>query len=1370
MFPIRLVKPAAFLVGFAIAFFITTSSQGSENMQWSGFDLSQEMHHETAALPSHDLPQHETHRAPGFLPEAEHPRRFHELQDHWVFRPIIHETQSPGVARDVELPMQWKEDRDYRAAWFLQNLNLTPQPGSRIIMAFEQVPNICVLFVNGREAGRHRGSFTPFEFDITDLVTAGPNAIAIYVHDEWAAVGQKEAWSMLGLSRFPTPGEDHPWKFPARGGISAPVTLEIRPEAYLNDVFITTSVRKKEMKVKYEVNNASQRVLRGRVQFQVREWPTGETVALPIPPQDVELPAGQISTFTVTVPWADAHLWSPEHPNLYVLESTLTCGEQTETIQSRFGFREFWIDGRRFILNGFPVRLRGESTFRGTFDRDFNREVMLDYKDVLGVNACRLSASITPRVVPQAADEAGLLLDCQSSVWSAMGRAYHAGGETFLDNARKEFAEWIRRDRNCPSIVIWDVENEMLRDDLNRIHRPWVMRLEDFVLEHDDTRPLNHAGAGWYDPKQQMAHLHMQEHYSKIMAMWNDKGTVPLVMGEFWVGGRGEERLPSAKEFSGESEFFEEEARMYEQAMLEMRRAGVWGIMPLTLRVTAFSDTVISPFFWQDRSKPMPPRGRRSPLVTSQLRHALQDMTIFFWNRSEAAVAGEEVLRELVICNDSESTKTLRAEWGLEGARLESLEVQLPAAGMHVTNVSVIAPKAGGKLVARLYVNGLLVSSDELTIRAIPASRLQPPSVRRAIHVYEGQTTGTVQALESLGIHAARTDGLPAGDPSQSVLIIAPNATDPQLNRMADEIRSWLERGGRILCLTQEKWPRWSPLRFGFWPAVRAMLPDYKDFGWPEGNKDLYFSTHAPIYAPSHPVFEDMPFEDLRWWDAFDGRVSDDALVRPAAVGDRAQGAWRVLAGATRYENVSLAEARMGEGLLVFSQAQVLKQSHHPEARALLNNLLRYLDGEAWKASSGAIALAGLDREKIAAQTGIQPSAFSDKAKVLFAGDDADPESVLDVARNGGTAFVLSASLAKRLPGYEVTREEDVVYAGSREQDHPLLWGVASTSFSDVKNSCVEGELSAFPSDARVLLNGLKGPSGKMWLNGILVDAFMKNPFAPQEAAPVAVAQQLGKGELIVTTLAPWRNASPHNDELMSVLLANAGAAIEPVERRSHRARVYKTVPLILDGQLDDWTSDMDDKNVSPWCHADPIVLSSEETAAGSVSGDAEFSGIVYLLWNEENLYVGGVALGRKTADRVVVQIGDHSVNIETPGPQARASIAHAPQAAVECAGAMLNKAEEMTDTRALSFSIIDPRIGKLRTETNISGATFEARIAWTQLGFDGPPSAMKALVRMERKDGVSLQVPLVPEPSLQSQSDSQDRRGWLELEFTKQY
>jgi len=1308
--------------------------------------------------------------APGMkAPAPSNARTVCDLLEGWTFIPIGLGTSQPEKPRAASLPERWADDRDYCAGWYARQVQLAPREGERLIARFEQVQLFCILYVNGVECGRHLGGYTPFEFDITQGAKDGNNLLALYVHDASAALGNGKAYNQISsfmpstISQKAPPKNLKNRKDRLMGGAWGGVSLERRPTACVGNVFVKTSTRRHEMTVECELENPGAQPQSAKIDFELLNWPDGSPVSLAIPSRQASLSPGKMEKITVTVPWPDPRLWSPDHPNLYVLRTTLKTSsnksdssDRSDCLDIRFGFREFWAEGQQFMLNGVPIRLRGESHYGlGRTDkaadpvkgRDWNREQFFALKERYRGNAARLSAQIMPGNVALAADEAGYLLIDQSSIWTLVLWWYRKAGEPFLANTRREFAEWIRRDRNSPSVVIWDVENEVLR--MGKENKPWVKRLEAFARENDDTRLIECSGAGWYDKTMQIAHLHDEQQFAGVMEKWRASDNHPLIMGEFWVGFQGGEfRITSSLEYRSRPDYRLEEARLYEEEFLQMRNFGVSGVMPFQV------------------ARAMPPAakdGQATPLDAKSkecvraVHHGLQALTVFFWPRVVSAAAGGELKRELVVCNDSETARDLTAEWSIEGAAPQKAEMKLAPGAQRRIPVSFVTPAKDCRLVARLLAGGKVEASEELNIRVADARRLSPPALKRQVIVYEGAKPGAVEKLQELGVAATASKEVPA-NPNEALWVIAPGATDATLNAQSRKIREYLEAGGRVLCLAQEQWPRWSPVRLGFATALRATPWYYLDLGIPKATKESLYSCYAPIYAAGHPAFEGITESDLRLWSPRDGRVSDDALVRPAATKTLSSGGWRILAGACRPEMASMAEARVGKGTLVFCQAQVLEQSQTHEARLVLMNLLRYLDGAAWSSGSGRVALAGaLTAAKASALTGARAEAFAgaspERGDVLIATDGADPAELEKWADAGGTVLVLSGEVARRLPDYAVTNDESLYYVGAYGQGHPLLWGVSLQSFMGVDHPCVEGVLTKVPASGEVLLHGLSAQTGAV-RGGVSEKGVQQVNMFDAAAGPVAVAQPRGKGQWIVATMAPWRGQTLYDGELMRTLLANAGVAI-PTGQKESAVQVLKTVPLKIDGQLNDWTSDMEDRNVSQYVHAQPIVLSSEDATGGKLRNDADLSAIVYFLWNEKTLSMAGVVFGQgATTSTVSARLNDHVLTIIPSGEGASVQLDGKPAAALRAASGRL-ASYELADARALSlFEGSAPRADAMNER--VPGATFEIEAPWSALGWAKPPDKFQGLIRVERADGAAIQSPAAAAPN--------DPNTWLTL------
>lgn len=212
--------------------------------------------------------------------------------------------------------------------------------------------------------------------------------------------------------------------------------------------------------------------------------------------------------------------------------------------------------------------------------RAYCRKVFEFLKREFNFISTRLHKCVYPAEVIQAADEAGVLAINQSGLHSGYQQMFRNGGEELMDNLEREITEWYWRDVNSPALVIWDMENELIRSQREPDWLAQVLTLDDIIRRLDPDSIIQHSGAGWYHPQQQVIHVHMHEHYSRIMSEWRETGKVPLNMGEFWMGGNGETRLPNGYEYSDREDWHREEARLYREKMLEMRNYGVSGIMP----------------------------------------------------------------------------------------------------------------------------------------------------------------------------------------------------------------------------------------------------------------------------------------------------------------------------------------------------------------------------------------------------------------------------------------------------------------------------------------------------------------------------------------------------------------------------------------------------------------------------------------------------------------------------------------------------------------------------------------------------------------------------------------------------------------------
>ncbi len=1261
----------------------------------------------------------------------------------------------PIVTRDLSLPDIWPSIRSHHHAWYAIKPIFDPDPDETLWLLFDAVGHECTVYLNGEKAGGHLGAYTPFGIELTPFLHEGENTLAVRVQDDTSVKNLREQ-RVTAMLDFGKPAINA-----HMAGICGGVYLEHRTATHAAKVRIRTSTR--QMKLQVETWMSDQSPERA-VRHAVHEWPHGSRPVLELPEE--VMPAkdglndkGGPDVLEQEAAWPDPKLWSPQHPNLYVLRTTVIANGRSETIETRFGFREFWIEGREFKLNGQPVRLLGDAGMRPELmsivpccAREYARQALEFLKKHFNYMSARLHKLVHPVWTIEAADEAGVLLIQQSGMHSGKRKHYQNGGETLMKNLEREFAEWYWRDVNSPSVVIWDLENEIIRGQRDPELFSWCMRLDSFIKKLDPRAITAHSGAGWYHPQQQIVHVHMQEQYSRILRDWRAQSPIPLLMGEFWMGGNGETRLPNSYEYADREDWHREEARLYREHMLEMRYYGASGILPH--RLVHWPLVASGPILSRERMDKLgeSPYRWRFETVRAQGARGMAPVVGFVWPRSATVVEGETFTREVVVCNDSEDTRVLHVSCTYS-TQSEHWELTLRPAEQQRRPVkfTATAPSAGGPNAAKTELtvgvrtaDGDLLESDRVELNTVPREAIQPPSTRRRLIVVPEPDRETAETLKELGVDFKTSSELPE-DGTNTIVLVPEGAPDDALGRNPVAVRRYLESGGQILALAQDKPPRWMPVDLPFWSPVRPSEPAYTGAGWEPTNKDLNFTREAPVYAAGHPAFASLKGCDFKEWHPVDGRLSDDAFIRPNTVGVQAGGAYRALLGATRREVASLMEHRCGKGTAVFCQAQVLNARAHPAARAVFFNLLNYLDGSGWTGAEVRIGLLGeLTPEHLSALTGIGGERFQkvegiDEAPdLILAGNHADTELIHALTESGRRVLVLSVETCGRLPGYRTESDPEGYYSATRAgiSDHPLFWGVAGASFQPLEQTPAKGALADIPADARILLGGhARGhsPFGNDWT----VDIGFFGLETRDPAPPLAAVQTFGDGECIATTLEPWNERSETHRQLLVNLLANAGVDVPAVSDQTHQVEVRHTVPLKFDGRLDDWTNDTDDINISRYSHAQPIALDSRDRTAGSVEDDLDLSGIVYFLHDAHNLYIGGIIFSQEAPPALEVVIDGTVVGVD---PEERALTIDGKPFTPPALATGHQPAFEVIDTRLLRMM----RFQKERAEPcfDTPGRTFELALPWGALGKSAVPDELQAQVRIKRADGAELGLP----------------------------
>jgi len=271
-------------------------------------------------------------------------------------------------------------------------------------------------------------------------------------------------------------------------GIYDDVSVFFCDNPEIESIQIAPHIASDEIVVQTTVKNHSGAAYSGSLAFLVKAWKTGEQVAATEAEVDSLEPGGE-SVITQTIKIPHAHLWSPEDPFLYVLES----GTAGDSVQTRFGMRELRFDSttKRAYLNGKPYYLRGSNIALHRFFEDplggdlpwndaWVRRLLGTVPKEMHWNYFRFTIGPVPQHWLDVCDEVGLMVQNEFPVWTGWGWYKEQGySRTYdADEMTRQFRDWMRDNWNHPSVVVWDAVNETRNEIFNAQVIPAVRGLD----------------------------------------------------------------------------------------------------------------------------------------------------------------------------------------------------------------------------------------------------------------------------------------------------------------------------------------------------------------------------------------------------------------------------------------------------------------------------------------------------------------------------------------------------------------------------------------------------------------------------------------------------------------------------------------------------------------------------------------------------------------------------------------------------------------------------------------------------------------------------------------------------------------------------
>ncbi|MCP4751002.1 MAG: DUF4981 domain-containing protein [Proteobacteria bacterium] len=383
--------------------------------------------------------------------------------------PHVPERNPTGLyRRDFTIPKNWKR--------------------RRVVLHFGGVESMFFVYVNGRPVGMSKDSRLPAEFDITSLVEAGKNTLAVMVirWSDGTFLEDQDHWFQAGIHRDVFVYSTH-----------ETYMADVRVNAALDDQY-----KNGLLHVRVAVDSLSQvkegwtlavRLLDHRGKNVVKKDLSGPVAMFEHPYTFT----GHAADCLVRI--ASPKRWSAETPYLYRLVVSLVDekGKVRETVASKVGFRTVEVKSRQLLINGQAVLIKGvnrhdHDDIRG---KTISRESML--RDIrlmkqFNFNAVRTAHYPNDPLWYDLCDEYGLYVIDEANIETHAYLASLCHDPQFNRAFFERGQRMVMRDKNHPSIIMWSLGNESGSGAIHNAMAGWTRR-------YDKTRPVHYEGALKFD-------------------------------------------------------------------------------------------------------------------------------------------------------------------------------------------------------------------------------------------------------------------------------------------------------------------------------------------------------------------------------------------------------------------------------------------------------------------------------------------------------------------------------------------------------------------------------------------------------------------------------------------------------------------------------------------------------------------------------------------------------------------------------------------------------------------------------------------------------------------------------------------------------
>lgn len=366
--------------------------------------------------------------------------------------------------------------------WYRKTFTLpASSAGQRVFLQFDGVYMDSTVYLNGTQVCARPYGYASFECDITSSAKTGAsNVVAVKVNNQ---LPSSRWYSGSGIYR-------HVWL----------KTVNPLHVAYTGTRVTTPQVSSSSatVNIAVTVKNDGTADQSATVASSVRDAAGSEVGKASSAATAVA--AGKSADVAQTVAVSNPKLWSHSTPTLYTVVTTVSVGGTVvDTYTTTIGIRTIAFDpATGFSINGTKMKINGVCNHHdlGALGAAVNYRAMerrLQILKEMGANALRTSHNPPAPEWLDLADRYGfLVMDEAFDCWYA-GKNTYDYGRFFKQWADTDIKDYVARDRNHPSVIIWSIGNEVAQAG----DKTTVQQLMTAIHAKDDTRPITQAYAAW---------------------------------------------------------------------------------------------------------------------------------------------------------------------------------------------------------------------------------------------------------------------------------------------------------------------------------------------------------------------------------------------------------------------------------------------------------------------------------------------------------------------------------------------------------------------------------------------------------------------------------------------------------------------------------------------------------------------------------------------------------------------------------------------------------------------------------------------------------------------------------------------------------